>query len=570
MVPSDNPMEGTDETSRRSLLKFAGTAGAAALVAGCIGDDPEDEEVFDDDDAGVEDDDDAGTGDDDDTEPADDDDAPDPEGETLTYATTISPSNIDPMGVSDNFENIYAVNVYDSLVNYDDGSPPEIIEGLATEWDVVDDTTYEFTLRDDATFHNGDPVTADDVVYSFTRMAEMGMGMSWMWDGIVEPAGVDAPDDTTVVIETEQAFAPLMATLPYHPIVNEAEVEANDSDWLQSNDAGSGPYELVEHAPEERVVLERNDDWWGEWPADGEPFEEVVMEIVPEEGTVTGMMRGGDADLTDEWLSVDSYQELDQLDNVWVSDEVNFSPLYVFLNTQREPLDDVHVRRALSYAVDYDQIVEDILLGNAERLHGPLPTLMEAHNDDVVDHYEFDLDQAQEHLEQSDYDPEDIELTYTYVTGLTVTENIGLLMQTTLNQIGIDLELEAAPWTRVTDMVTDPDSTSDMHAIYLSFSYVDADNFLYPGFHSSSHGTWTNPSWYENDTVDEMLDEARTTIDHGARLDMYEEAQEILTEEAPALYLVNEAELYGVSERVGGYVDNGLLGYSKAFWRLYH
>lgn len=552
MIPSDDTANKTEGVSRRSLLKLAGTAGAAAAVAGCLGDDPDEEEEVFDDETGIE-----------------DDDTADEEGESLTYATTISPSTIDPMGASDNFENIYTVNVYDSLVNYDDGSPPELVEGLATEWEVVDDTTYEFTLRDDATFHNGDPVTADDVVYSFARMSEMGEGMSWMWDGIVEPEGVTAPDDSTVVIETEQTFAPLMTTLPYHPVVNEAEVEANDGDWLQSNDAGSGPYELVEHTPEERIVLERHDDWWGEWPADGDPFEEVVMEIVPEEGTVTGMMRGGDADLTDEWLSVDSYQELDELDDVSVSDEVNFSPLYVFLHTQREPLDDVHVRRALSYAVDYEQVVEDVLLGNAERLHGPLPTLMEAHNDEVVDHYEFDLDRARDELEQSDYDPEEIELTYTYVTGLTVTENIGLLLQTTLNELGIDLELEAAPWTRITDMVTDPDSTSDMHAIYLSFSYVDADNFLYPGFHSSSQGTWTNPSWYDNEAVDGMLDDARTAIDDAERLEMYEEVQELLVEEAPALYIVNEAELYGVSDRVGGYVDNGLLGYSKAFWRLY-
>ncbi|WP_255171173.1 ABC transporter substrate-binding protein [Natrononativus amylolyticus] len=554
MTRGDNQRGGSGLLSRRQILQYAGAAGLSATLAGCAGEEP-DEDV--DPDA---DDDDAGGGGD----GGGDDDS------TLVYATTISPSTIDPMGVSDNFENIYAVNVYDSLLSYTDDTPPEIVESLATEWEVGDDDqTYQFTLRDDATFHNGDPVTADDVVYSFQRMHDMQAGLSWMWDGTVSPDGVSAPDETTVEIETDRTFAPFLFTLPYHPIVNEAEVEENDDDWLQDNDAGSGPYELVEHVREERIVLERNDDWWGEWPGDGDPFDEVVMEIVPEEGTVTGMMRSGDADITDEWLSVESYEELDGLDDVSVSDEVTFSPLYVFMHNGREPLDDENVRKAISYAVDYETIVDEILLGNAERLQGPLPDAMWGHNSDVT-LYDQDLDRAQEYLDESGYDPEEIELTYTYVTGLTVTENVGLLMQTNLAELGIDLELEAAPWTRITDMVTDPESTSDMHAIYLSFSYVDPDTFLFPAWHTDSHGSWESASWYENPEVDDLLDEARTELDEDQRIELYEEAQELITDDAPALFVVNEAELYGVNERVGGYVDNGLVGYSKAFWRLYH
>ncbi|EMA47184.1 ABC transporter substrate-binding protein [Halobiforma nitratireducens] len=527
--------------TRRQLIGYASAAGFTTALAGCSGEEPEETT-----DNGLDDSDDA----------------------SLVYATTISPSTIDPMRASDNFENIYTVNVYDSLLNYTDDSPPQLEAGLATDWEVSDDEqTYEFTLRDDATFHNGDPVTASDVAYSFERMQELQDGLSWMWDGTIEPEGVTAIDETTVEIETERTFAPFLFTLPYHPIVNEAEVEENDEDWLEQNDAGSGPYELVEHEREERIVLERADDWWGDDPA-GEPFEEVTLEIVPEEGTVNGMMGDGSADITDEWLSVESYEELDDLDHVWVSDEVTFSPLYVFMHTQREPLDDVNVRRAISYAVDYQQIVDDILLGNADQMQGPLPAEMWGHNDDAIQ-YEQDIDQAQEYLDESDHDPEDIELTYTYVTGLTVTENIGLLLQTNLNELGIDLELEAAPWTRITDMTTSQDTTSDMHAIYLSFSYVDPDTFLYPAWHSSSHGSWESAAWYENDEVDQLLDDARTEVDVDQRTEYYEEAQEIIAEEAPALFLVNEAELYGVNERIGGYVDNGLVGYSKAFWRLY-
>ncbi len=529
----------THQIGRRRLLQCVGAGGLTTVLAGCAGEEPE----------GL-------------------DDEEGEEDDSLVYATTISPSTIDPMRASDNFENIYTVNVYDSLLNYTDESPPELAPGLAEDWEVGDDDqTYEFFLRNDAMFHNGDSVTADDVVYSFERMLELQDGLSWMWTDTIGTDSVTAADETTVEIETERTFAPFLFTLPYLPIVNESELDANDEDWLEQNDAGSGPYELVEHEREERLVLQRFDDWWGEWPSD-DLFDEVVLEIVPEEGTVTGMMSNESADITDEWLSVESYEELASLDHVFVSDEVTFSPLYVFMHTQREPLDDVNVRKAISYAVDYQQIVDDILLGNADQMQGPLPSEMWGHNDDVIQ-YEQDLDRAQEYLDDSTYDAEDIELTYTYVTDLTVTENIGLLLQTNLNELGINLELEGAPWTRITDMVTSQDTTSDMHAIYLSFSYVDPDTFLYPAWHSSSHGSWESPAWYENEEVDQLLDDARTEIDVDQRTEYYHEAQEIIADDTPALFVVNEAELYGVNERVGGYVDNGLVGYSKAFWRLY-
>ncbi|MFP8958112.1 ABC transporter substrate-binding protein [Natrialbaceae archaeon A-CW3] len=553
---TESPGEG-DGVTRRKLLTYAGATGLAVTLSGCAGEEPEE---------GLDDDNGNGTGNGNGNGNGDGTETDSP----LVYATTIAPSTIDPMQVSDNFENIYAVNVYDSLMMYSDETPPELVDGLVTDWDVADDDqTYEFTLRDDATFHNGDQVTADDVVYSITRMMEMQMGMSWMWAGTLSPEGVTAVDDTTVEIETDRTFAPFIFTLPYLPIVNEAEVEANDEEWLQDNDAGSGPYQIVEHDRNERIVLERNEDWWGEWPDGGDPFDEVVMEIVPEEGTINGMMGSEDADITDEWLSLQTYQEIDSMDHAWVSDEVTFSPLYVFMHNQREPLDDENVRKAISHAVDYETIVDDILEGNAERLHGPLPDAMWGHNSDAT-LYEYDLEQAQAYLDESPYDGEDIELTYTYVSGLTVTENVGLLMQTNLAELGITLELEGAPWTRITDMVTDPESTSDMHAIYLSFSYVDPDTFLYPAWHSDSHGSWESASWYHNEQVDQLLDDARTEIDQDARIEMYEEVQELMTEDAPALFVVNEAELYGINERVGGYVDNGLVGYSKAFWRLYN
>ncbi|MFK5604791.1 ABC transporter substrate-binding protein [Haloferax volcanii] len=481
---------------------------------------------------------------------------------------------------SDNIEAILLHNLYDPLLYYTDETPPTLQNWLATDYTVSEDKkTYTFSLREDAAFHNGDPVTASDVKYSFQRMMDMQQGFSWMWSGLLDPENVEATNEHTVKMTTNEVFAPFPYTLPFFFIVNENEVSGNaksdgqfgehgdyGTEWLEDNDAGSGPYTLTKRDRKQQIVIGRNTDWWGSFP-DGNVYESVTTEMVQESATVAGMMKEG-AEMSDQWLPLKTYEELDGVDGVSVSAKATFNPFYIYMHTQREPLNDVHVRKAISFAFDSETALNDVMSGDSNHLNGPLPSAMWSHTNDLPT-YERDLEKAKAELEKSDYSASDIDLTYTYVSGLSTEQNMGLLLQSNLQELGATVSVEKAPWTKITQMCTSKDTTPDMMAVYLSFSYADPDTFLYPAWHSSSHGSWTSAAWYENDEVDSLLREGRQTIGKENRIPIYQQAQKRIAEDAPALFVMNQATRNAIADSVKGFQDNGIIGYRQSFQRFY-
>nr|WP_256533455.1 ABC transporter substrate-binding protein [Halovivax cerinus] len=546
-------MSKSQSESRREFLTYAGVGGGTLLLAGCTGNQTNG-------------DDNGGGGD----------------SQTFTYTTTITPSTIDPHRVSDELESIFAHNVYDPLLYYTPDTPPETKPWLAEDWEVSDDNqTYTFYLRDDATFHNGDDVTAEDVAFSVERLMTMNQGFSFMFSGVLEPDAVTAVDDKTAEITLTSQYAPFISALPFLFIANANQIRDNASadgeygdmgdygtEWLESNTAGSGPYEMTGRTRQSSIDHRMHDDWWGEF-ADGDAYEEFVIDMTPEVSTAAGKIREGEAQLSDQYLPLDTFRELDQRDDVRVSVETTFTPMYLFMHNQKAPFDDINVRKAMAHAFDYEQLIDGIMNGDSEQMQGPLPSAMWGHNDDL-DVYSKDLDRAKELLDQSQYSGSDLDFTYTYVTGLSIRENMGLMLQSDLNEIGVDVEITAEPWSRITSMHQNIDESPQMTSTVLSFSYADPDNFLYPAWHSSSHGSWQSGSWYSNDRVDELLDEARQTVMQEDRVPLYEEAQQLINEDMPAVFTMNQATRYAVRESVQGFSDNGLVGYLQTPHRFTH
>lgn len=561
---------GKDSVDRRTFLKYSGAASVGAIFAGCTGNQSTDTTT---------------TGPNNNTTESTDSGSGNTTGSGETnefnYVTTVTPSSIDPMKGSDNLETILLHNVYDPLLYYTDTTPPELKNWLAEDYSVSDDgRTYTFQLRSDATFHNGDPVTATDVKYSVQRMMDMQNGFSWMWEGILESGNVEVVNETTVKMTTNTVFAPFLYTLPFLFIVNKAQVENHaksdgpygehgdyGTQWLESNDAGSGPYTLSSRQRKRQIVIEQNDDWWREFPHGQNGYDTVTTEMVQETATAAGRMKEG-AEMADQWLPLQTYQSLEEAEGVRVHAKATFNPFYIFMHTQRPPLDDVHVRKAISYAFDYKTALTDVMAGDSDHLEGPLPSAMWSHTSDLPT-YGQDLEKARLHLEQSDYTASDIDPTYTYVSGLTTEKNMGLLLQSNLQDIGASLTVEKAPWSKITSMTTQKSSTPDMLAVYLSFSYADPDTFLYPAWHSNSHGSWTSASWYSNDRVDELLTNGRRTVGKDKRIPIYQEAQRIIADDAPALFVMNQATRNALSTSVKGFKDPGVTGYRQTFHRYY-
>lgn len=546
--------------SRRQFIKYGSAVGVGSVFAGCIGDDDD----VDDDDP---------IDDDDDDTVADDDDDPVAESREFVYVTSQDPASIDPARSLDELEGIYNTHVYDGLLRYDYDFPPNEVPSIATDWEVADGgQTYTFDLRDDVTFHNGDSLTAEDVAFSVERMMTIRAGPSWMWDGILEPDGATVVDDTTVELELEQTYAPFVSTLPWLFIVNRDQALEHEENgdlggaWLEDNDAGSGPYTLAEYDRGQAIHLERHDDWWGEFAENS--YDEVELNIALEVSTSVGMMEAGDAHQTDRWLPTPIYEDLDGHDNVRVSETETFNTYYVFLNTRQPPLDDVHVRRALSWAFDYETAMD--VLGAAGPFRSPVPEGMPYHTTEGVPQYERDLDRAEEELEDSEYDLEDLEFTYAYQPAIDANADMGLLMQDVFGEIGVTVDLEEMTWSRMVETSTDPDTAPQSFPLWGLVEYADPDAYMWSHYHSSQINTFLNGGKYENDEVDELLVEGRRTVDDDEREAIYHELQQRVAEDAPALFVANDATRYGLNVDVGGFEDNGIMGYTPQLQEMYH
>lgn len=556
--------EGGKRINRRTMLRYGGAATSGLFLAGCT----ESKRRGSPTDGG-------GGGD------GGGDGGSDQSGTDFVYVTAQTPSSIDPMKASDEFEAILTHNVYDPLAYYDQSSPPELIPWVAEDWSVNDDNkTYTLNIRDNIIFHSGNKLTAEDVVYSFRRMMNMQQGFSYMWADLVNPQNVTAPDDTTVEVTLNNAFSPFQATLPYMFVVDKKEVEANAKSsgdygehgdygtaWLENNVAGSGPYKLENRERKTNIRLAKTENWWGDF-ADGNTYEKVDLSMIQEASTMVGKMEEGDADMAEQWLPLESYNRLAGNQDINVSTKATFSPMYVFMHNQRAPFDDINVRKAMVHAFDYEQLLNGIMAGDSENLNGPLPSAMWGYNDSISTPT-TDLDKAKEFLDKSKYSGRDLDFTYTYVTGLTIRENIGLMLQSNLNELGINMKIQKQPWSKIVSRHTNKGESPQMIATTLSFSYVDPDVFLYPAWHSSQHGSWQSGSWYQNDRVDQLLDEARTKQGREARTPLYEEAQKLINDDAPAIFAMNQAVRWAHNKRVKGFVDNGVTGYIHTYHRFH-
>lgn len=568
--------QGDRSIVRRRFLKYGGTLGGAALIAGCTGDDGTTGNTTTTADDGDDD------GGDETTTTADD--GGDDNGESLvnTYATIVRPSSVDPHKSTDELEGILNHTVYDPLAYYSYDYPPEVRPWVAADWTASDDgQTYTFDIREGIEFHNGDTLTAEDVVFSIERQLTMGTGPAWMWSAVMGPDSATAVDDTTVELQLNRPYGPFEATLPWLFIVNSNQITDNEADgdygdhgdyatqWLEENDAGSGAYALKDRSRGTEIQLERHEAGWQEFASQGDIYDEIHLDLAQEVSTIVGNMRNADATMTDGWLSVDTYNQLGQEDTIEVSEEVTFiKPFYVYMNVQKEPLDDVHVRKALSYAFDYETAVSDVLVG-AQKLDSPLPEGFDHYTTDGVEQYSLDMEEAQAQLDQASYSRDEISVTYTYVSGLTTEENLGLMMQSNYNQLDIDFEIEVQPWTKIVDRATNVDDAPQMFPLWNNTVYRDPDAIMYGMWHSDNLDSYLNGSKFDDEEIDSLLEEGRFTADPDSRADIYEELQRRIADEAGAIFCCLDVARWANNASLQGFVNNGINGYTHQFHQYY-
>lgn len=460
------------------------------------------------------------------------------------------PTMVDPAVGSDYSSSTALVNVYDSLVfpNLDGGVDP----WLAESWTSSEDgSIWTFKLKEGVKFHDGSELQASDVVYSMNRLLTVGEGYAYLFIDNIE--SVTAVDDYTVEFALSQPNGLFLPSLMRLYILNEELVQANvnpdgpygdagdyGKEFLLTNDAGSGPYMITDFPLEEYVLMEKFGDWWGEFAANAP--EQFRMIATTESTTVRTLMANEELDISDQWQTIEALNALQSTGTIDVAAFSNLTAFYFMLNTQLAPLDDVHCRRAVSYAFDYETAVS-LEWEGTQAMVGPVPQSLGGHNPNVTV-YTHDLDKAQEELAQCRYaaDISDYPIEFVWISEVADEEKFALLFQSDLAEIGMPVEIVSTPWMSVVEETSSLESSPHLVSIYVTSDLPEAGPMLKQRYHSSSAATWSQNEWLQDAELDAAIDNALATADQDARFAMYQDIQAQIADDADSIFVYDQVE----------------------------
>lgn len=469
--------------------------------------------------------------------------------ERIVRSTASDVPNIDPGVGSDYASSIAFANLYDTLVFPEhDGS---LSPWLATDWETSDDgLTWTFNLRPGVKFHNGDELTAEDVAFSMQRLLTMGEGYGYLFTDVVQEA--KALDTYKVQFTLKKKFGPFLSTLVRLYVLNKDQVMANiqpgpygdmgdyGKEWLITHDAGSGPYMVTELKKQEYMYAVKFDDFWGGWEEDAP---EAIKIIGTTAGpTVRTLMTRRELEQSDQWQTEEALKALDEIPGVAINSAFTGSMLNIMLNTKIAPTDDVHFRRALAYAFDYQTVVDKLFPG-CKKAQGPVPFYIPGFNPDLMQ-YERNLEKAKEELAKSKYADklDEYPIDIVWIAQVPDEEKIALLFQANAEEIGIKVNIVKTPWLSFVDQVATPENTPHASIVFVSPHYNEAGSMLETRYHSKSTGTWEQAEWLKDPEIDAAIEDALSTIDQEERFAKYRAIQEKIVELAPTIWVFDQAE----------------------------
>jgi oligopeptide transport system substrate-binding protein len=437
----------------------------------------------------------------------------------------------------------------------------QVAPDLAQSWDIsADGRTYTFHLHPDAVFHDGRPVTAADFKYSWERAADpktesqkartyLGdiLGVKEKLDGQAdEIAGVVVIDDHTlqVTIDAPKVYFLAKLTWPVAFVVDRSNVERRGiDDWWRTPN-GAGPFRLKKW-DDDVIILARNDAYYGPIPK----LEHIVFLI--EAGPTFLLYESGDVDMSGVPSDlVERVQDPADPLHAELHTVPNFCTTRIAFDVSRPPFDDLLVRRAFSYAVDREQIIEVAWNGVVVPAIGPLPPGMPGYSPDLTG-YDFNPDQARELLAQSSYgDAANLPpLTFTESGYTEPDPSVAALLQTWEEVFGIQIEVELLePRSFIYEL---REHHGHLFMMGWCADYPDPENFLDVLYHSASEENW---SGYNNPQVDSLLEQARTERDPAARLALYHQVEQMIVDDAPEIWLSHGVSRQLRKPYVHGYV----------------
>lgn len=475
------------------------------------------------------------------------------------------PLTLDPALAGDVTSATYIVEVYSGLLTL--GPQLQLEPDIAESYDVsADGLSYTFHLRDNATFHQGRRVTANDFKYSMERSASptLASPLAEAYLGDIVGAkdyirgradsisGIEVVDDSTlkITIDAPKPYFPLKLTYPTAFVVDKNQIESNPDSWTRRPN-GTGPFMIDEYQPGERMTLKAFSRYHL-----GAPKLETVTYLLAA-GSSTTMYENNEIDVS--FVPIDFLQRAedvnDPLNKEYVKgDELSTS--YIGFNTKAPPFDDPKVRQAFATAIDKARLVSVVLRNGWRQANGILPPQMPGFNPELAG-LTFDAAQAKKLLSESKYGgPEGLPPIQLTETGAGA--NIGNITEAILamwkENLGVDVRVQQV---ETATFFSDLDrGRFQMFSLGWIADYPDPENFLDLKFHSGSR---QNDTQYSNPEVDAILDQARTEADPTRRLALYDQAEEMIVNDAPWIPLFHGASHNIVKPYVKGWLETPLV-----------
>ncbi|HIP97417.1 MAG TPA: ABC transporter substrate-binding protein, partial [Anaerolineae bacterium] len=476
-------------------------------------------------------------------------------GTLVVGLATESIDTFDPADYRDRPTETVLRNMFDGLVTRT--TTNKVVPQIADSWEWIDNKTLEFKLKQGVTFHNGEPLTAEDVKFTFERTItenaiEYPEPHTAARKGLIAPLEeVEVVDDYTVRLHFSKPWPVALQMLCHHQIVPKDYMEQVGTEGFIAHPIGAGPFKFVEGSLDTQVVMERFNNYYGgskNLPPVGLPYlKRVIFRMLPEASTRVAALQAGEVHIIQQ-VPPQMYDTLQADPNIVVKTCAGTRPFWMEMNVHKPPFDDVRVRQAMNYAVNAELLVEKILGGRGIVIPGPLSPYNNF-ADHTLQPYGYDPEKAKALLAEAGYKPEDISFV---IDAKEAYKERAEALAGQFQELGIDATVRLWDYSVLKPLLREGER--------MAFAGDWGDSAFDPvGHFEAKWHTWDpegkvngrgNFSTYSNPRVDELIEMGETEADVAKRHEIYNEAQRIIYEEAPAVFLFLPEEIEACAVKV--------------------
>jgi len=477
----------------------------------------------------------------------------------LYLRLNANPTTLDPALIVDVPGASIAAKIFNGLVRFD--RELNLKPDLAEKWEISPDgKIYTFYLIPKVKFSNGREVTARDFKYSFERVLnpKTRSPRTWVLDQIKgtkefregkvkEVSGIQVKDKYTLSIELLHPFAPFLSflTLPNAAVVPSEEVEKLGVDF-SFHPVGTGPFMLKEWKPGQSIYLTHNPYYFRKSPF----IKGIVYRIIPEDLTAIIEFEVNNLDIIRIPASEFSRYYHHPYWKNYLKEQIGLNLYYLGLNCQKSPLNDRRVRQAINFAIDREKIIATLLEKRGILAQGPIPPILRKFFPPLTPYFNYNPQKARKLLKEAGY-PDGFTLHIT-ITPFPEALDVVEVIQQYLGQVGIKVNINQLEWSAFKEAI----ARGETESFWLSWwaDYPDAENFLFPLFHSINWGAGGNRCFYKNPKVDSLLKQAESEPEITTRIQLLYQAEQIIISDAPLVFFWHQNDYYLYQPRVKNFL----------------